>query len=188
MSSPTEFELNPIRGLSAEVWKQLNKTPRPDGLTSSIASGSTPWNTPKHFPSKHVKQEGCETSGKYLRKWLKTWLMFYFGPKMTQKLGLWGQYTYFGAQNWPKNWTSEAHILHTSENTCNERVKQYWCETSENFLGKWPKTWILTYFGTHNGPKIGSLRHIFHTPLKVLAMSMWSNTDMKQVKTFWESD
>ena len=36
------------------------------------------------------------------------------------------------------------------------------------------------------GPKIGPLRPIFHIPLKVLAMSMLSNTDVKSVKTFRE--
>ena len=45
---------------------------------------------------------------------------------------------------WSKNWASEAHNLHTSKSTCNEHVKQYWCETSENFLRKWPNTINLT--------------------------------------------
>ena len=54
----------------------------PDSLTSSAASRNTPSNTPQHTPNKHVKQEGCETSGKYLRKWLKTGIIFYiWGPK-----------------------------------------------------------------------------------------------------------
>ena len=39
----------------------------------------------------------------------------------------------FGGPKWPKNWASEAHILHTSKSTYNEHVKQYWCATSENF-------------------------------------------------------
>ena len=49
-------------------------------------------------------------------------------------------------------------------------------------------TGILTYLGAQSGPKIGPLRSIFSTHLKVLAMSMWSNTVVKPVKTFWESD
>ena len=95
----------------------------------------------------------------------------------------------FWDPKWPKIWTSEVYdILHTSKSACNEHVKQYWCETSGNFLRKWPKTWILTCFGGQNGSKIGGpLRPIFHTLLKVL-VSMWSNTDVKPVKTFWEND
>ena len=53
---------------------------------------------------------------------------------------------------------------------------------------KLPATGIFTYFGAQSGPKIGPLRPIFSTHLKVLAMSMWSNTDAKPVKTFWEND
>ena len=55
----------------------------------------------------------------------------------------------------PKNWTFEAHIFHTFKSTCNEHVKQYWCETSENILRKWPKSIILTYFGVQMVPKLG---------------------------------
>ena len=98
----------------------LIKNKRPDGLTSSFASRNTPWNTPKHIPNKHLKQEGCETSGKYLRKWLNTG--------------------------------------------------------------------IFTYSGAQSGPKTGPLGPIFSTHLKVLAMSMWSNTGVKPVKTFWKND
>ena len=72
----------------------------------------------------------------------------------------------------PKNWASEAHILHTSKSTCNAHVKQYWCETSENFLRKWPNTRIFTYFGAQNGPEIGSMRPILYTSLKVAPMSI----------------
>ena len=35
----------------------------------------------------------------------------------------------------------------TSKSICNEHVKQYWCETNENFLRKLPNTRILAYFG-----------------------------------------
>ena len=90
-------------------------------------------------------------------------------------------FTYFGVQSRPKIQTSEAHILHTSKSTCKEHVKQYWCETSENFLRKWPKTWILTYLGGQNW-----LRPIFPKPLKVLAMSMWTILMREQWK-LWES-
>ena len=52
------------------------------------------------------------------------------------------------------------------------------------FLREWQKTSVLTYIWAQNGPKIGPLRPIFHTSQKVLAISMWSNTDVKTVKTF----
>ena len=94
----------------------------------------------------------------------------------------------FGGSKWPKNWTYETDILLTSKSTCNEHVKQCWSETSENVLRKWPKTRFFTYFGVLNGPKIGPLGPMFHTPLKVLAMSMRNNTNVKPVHTFWESD
>ena len=64
----------------------LQKKKRPDGLTSSAASGNTHWNTPQHTPNKHVKQEGCESSGKYWRKWLKTLIMFYFWDQNNLKI------------------------------------------------------------------------------------------------------
>ena len=73
---------------------------------------------------------------------------------------------------WPKNWAPEAHILHTTESTCNEHEKQYWCETNENFLRKWPKSRILTYFGVQNGPIIGPLRPILCISLKVVPMGI----------------
>ena len=55
----------------------------------------------------------------------------------------------------PKNWASEAHILHASKGTCNEHVKQYWCEASENVLRKWPNTRILTSLGPKMAQKLG---------------------------------
>ena len=71
-----------------------------------------------------------------------------------------------------QNWASEAHIPYTTESTCNEHVKQYECEISENFLRKWSDSRLLTYFGVHNGPKIGPLRPILYTPLKIAPMSI----------------
>ena len=76
-----------------------------------------------------------------------------------------------------QKWAPEAHILHTSKSTCNEHVKQYWCETIENFLRIWPKTGILTCLGPQNRPKIGPLRPIFRTPLK--------STCNVHVKQYW---
>ena len=66
--------------------------------------------------------------------------------KMTKE---WNFYLFWGP-NWPKRWTPEDHILHTSTITYNEHVKQYWCENSDNFVQKWPKTWIMANFGAQN--------------------------------------
>ena len=82
-------------------------------------------------------------------------------PKIVPKLGLCGPY-----------------IPHTAESTCNEHVKQHYCETNENFLRTWPKSRILTYFGVQNGPKIEPLRPKLYTSLKVCPMSIQSNTDV----------
>ena len=85
------------------------------------------------------------------KKWPKSEFLLIWGPKVSQKLNLWGPY-----------------ILHTSKSTCNEHVKQYWCETSKNFFRTWPKkARILTYFGVKNGPKIRPLRPILFTSPKV---------------------
>ena len=71
-----------------------------------------------------------------------------------------------------QKWASEAHILHTFKSTCNEHVKQWCCETSENFLRKWPNTRNWTNFGDQNGPEIGPLRPIFCTSLKEAPISI----------------
>ena len=49
----------------------------------------------------------------------------------------------FWAPNWPlKIWPLRPIFhAHISKITCDEHVKQYWCETSENVLRKWPKSW-----------------------------------------------
>ena len=73
-----------VQGFKTE---NLYKNKRPDGLTRSAASGNTHYDTPKYTPNKHVKQEGCETIGKYLRKWLKTWILFYFGSQNDPQIG-----------------------------------------------------------------------------------------------------
>ena len=105
---------------------------------------------------------------KTVQKWPKTRIFFiYFGVQSSPKIGLVGpifstplkvlqwackatlicklwendQRLEFWLILWPKNWTSEAHILQTSESSYNEHVKQNWCETSGNFLRKWLKDW-----------------------------------------------
>ena len=90
----------------------------------------------------------------------------------------------FGGPKLSWNWTVGADIQHTYESSSNWYVKQDWCETSGNFFRKLPKTGFFTYFGAQSGPKIRPLRPIFSTPLKVFAMHMWSNTNVKPVKIF----
>ena len=126
--------------------------------------------TSKSSCNEHMKQYWCETNGKFLRKWPKTAIL-----------------TYLGAQSWPKNWASEAHILYTSKISCNEHMKQYWYETSGKFIRKWPKTRILTYAEAQSGPKLGSLRPILYTPLILVPISIWSNNEVKLVENFWEN-
>ena len=60
----------------------------------------------------------------------------------------------FWDPKWPENWTSEAHILHTSKSTCNEHVKQYWCEINDTFCENDRSPDFFNYFGVENGPKI----------------------------------
>ena len=104
--------------------------------------------------------------------------------KMTEDLN----YYVFRGPKWLGNWASEADIQHPSKSSLNWHVNQDWCETSGNvFLENDQMAGIFTY-STQCGPKIWLLMPIFSTPLKVLAMSMWSNTDVKPVKTFWESN
>ena len=57
----------------------------------------------------------------------------------------------------------------------------------EIFFRKPSKIRVFTCLGAQGGPKNGTKGPIFSTHLKVLAMSIWSNTDVKPVKTFWES-
>ena len=121
--------------------------------------------TSKSSSNWHVNQDRCKTTGKFLRKWPKTWILLFWGPK------------------WPKK---EAHLLYTSKKNCS-----MWSNTDMKHWKLFEKMTIdqnFDFLGAQNRPKIGPLRPIFHTPLKVLAMRMWSNTDMQPVKTFWESD
>ena len=83
----------------------------------------------------------------------------------------------FWAPSDPKSWTPEAHILHTSKSTCNEHVKQYWCETSENCLKKMTKVWILIYLGGPKWPENwASEAHMSRTP---------ESTCIEHVKQYW---
>ena len=104
------------------------------------------------------------------------WNQWKIFEKITKDLN----HVLFWGLKWPRNWASEAIIQHISKSSSNWHVNQDWCETSGKILRKWPKTGIFTYLGGGpKWPKIGPLRPIFSTHLKLLAMSMWSNTDVK---------
>ena len=45
------------------------------------------WNAHKSTPNKHATQEWCETGGKYLRKWRRTWIMIYFEAQNGPDIG-----------------------------------------------------------------------------------------------------
>ena len=68
-------------------------------------------------------------------------------------------------------------------------IKQDGCETS-GFLfwenDRRPEFWLI--LGPNVAQKIGSLRPKLSTHLKVLSLSMCSNTDVKPLKTFWENN
>ena len=161
---------------------------RPDGLTSSAATLTL---GPEIEPLGHIIEIHIKVPPLNLRP--EIWSIW--GLKMTRKYGLWGQYSthwrlmqiqwklfakmtkdrnfyLFLGPKVAKNWASEAHILHKFESTCNEHVKQYCCETSENFLRKRPNTRNLTNFGAQNGPQIGPLRPIFCKSLKAAPISI----------------
>ena len=56
------------------------------------------------------------------------------------------------------------HIVHISESSPNEHIKQDWCESRGKFLTKLWNTWILIYLEAWNGPKIcASGAYLLHT-------------------------
>ena len=94
-------------------------------------------------------------------------------------------YDLFWGPKWSGNLASETDIQHTSKSSSNWHVDQDWCETSGISFEKMTKDRIFDLFWSPKcPPKIGHLRTIFSIPLKVLAMSMWSNADVKPAKRF----
>ena len=85
----------------------------------------------------------------------------------------------FGGPKWPKSWASVAHILHPYKSTWNEHMKQYCCDTSENFLKKWPNTRNLSYFGAQNGPEIGPLTHWGREKMDAISQTTFSGAFSK---------
>ena len=107
---------------------------------------------------------------KYLRKWLRTRIIFDFG-----------------AQYDLQNWTTEADIQHTSKSSSNCHVKQDLCETSGNVLRKWPKDRnFYIFWGPKRPINWTSDAHIPHTAES--SCNEYVKQYVKSVKTFWESD
>ena len=67
----------------------------------------------------------------------------------------------------PKNWALEAHIVHISENSFNERVKQDWCESRSNFFNKIVENLNLDSFDSfeiwHKQPSLGVSHSYYET-------------------------
>ena len=68
---------------------------------------------------------------------MTVWNQWKLFEKITKDLNL----DLFLGPKWSQNWASAAHIPHIAESTCNEHVKQFWRETFENFLRKWPEVY-----------------------------------------------
>ena len=72
------------------------------------------WASDAHIPhtaestwNEHLKLYWCETSENVLKKWPNSRIL-----------------TYFGVRNGPKKWAFGAHIVHISESSSNEHIKQ----------------------------------------------------------------
>ena len=89
---------------------------------------------------------------------------------MTWKLGLWAQYS------------THVPLKVAQIDICNGKPVEFF------FFLNHQRPEFQPIWGAQSDPKIGPLSPMFSTPLKVLTMSMWSNTDMKPVKTFGEND
>ena len=86
--------------------------------------------TSKSISVEHAKKDWWEISGNFFRKWPKTRIL-----------------TQLGDPKWAENQTAEAFILDTSKRGLNHLRIQVQCESSGNFLRKWPKTKILPIWG-----------------------------------------
>ena len=134
---------------------KLNSRPR------KRAFGAHRWNTHKSTPNKHVKQEWCETSGKYL-------------TKMTEDLNddlFWGP-------KWPGNWASEANIYTPLNIPQIDMLTKTDGKPVENFWKKWPKTGNFTYLRAQGG-------HFSHTPESMYCMPV-NQCSWSRIKNFFE--
>ena len=153
-----------------KVWRpnklHCNFSPRP----RKRAVGTHHWNTHKGTPNKHVKQEWCESNGKYLRKWTKTCIMIYFGTQNDPEIGP------------PRPIFNTPLKVAQVDMYTKIDVKP----TSGNFLRKWPKTLSFTYFGGPKWPKnSASEAHILRTSKNTRnELVKQYCADVKPVKTF----
>ena len=129
--------------LYVKLWCKIvstyDKNKRPGDLTSYAASGNTPWNAPKYTPPKYYKTRRWWNQWKYLWKWQKTWIMFYFGNQSVPVI------------------VPLRPIFHIPLKVAHlDMHNKDWCQPSGNLFRKWPKTGIVTYFGAQSGPKNGT--------------------------------
>ena len=118
--------------------------------------------TPKSSSNWRVNQNWCKTSGKMFTKWTKTGIFTYLGAQSRQKIGLLG-----------------AHILHTSKSTYKGRVKQYWCESSENLWENDQRPEFCLILRPKMSPKLGlwgpySTHHWNYLQWACEAILMWN--------------
>ena len=85
-----------------------------------------------------------------------------------------------GGHKWLENRASEAHI-HTFKSASNGHADQDWCETSGKKSEKINKNQNFDLFFVQNVLRMGHLRPIFYTPLKLEIMfvtKFWTITHM----------
>ena len=108
--------------------------------------------TSKSTCNEHVKQYANEASKNVFRKKNKHQNFdLLWGPK------------------WPRIWAFEAHVVHISESSSNEHIKQDYCEPRATFWTKYLKTWILPYLEAQNFWPPGPI--FLHT-YKIVPMSL----------------
>ena len=88
---------------------------------------------------------------------------------------------------WPRNWASESHIVHTSESSSKEHIKQDWCASRGNFATKYSKMWIVTHWRTEMAHKFGPLAPIVYTHTKVASVSLQNKFQVNPAEMFQEN-
>ena len=88
----------------------------------------------------------------------------------------------------PTNRAFGAHHWNTNKSTPYKHVKQERCDTNGKNLRKWLRPELWSILGPKMTPKIGPLRPIFNTPLRVAQIDMYTETDAKPVEFFLEND
>ena len=82
---------------------------------------------------------------KYLQ-WACETILMWNQWKLYEKVTRVQNFDLLWGTKWPQNWAFDAHIVHISESSSNEHIKQVSCESSGNFSRKYAKTYILTNF------------------------------------------